>query len=192
MNRKIRPMARSWDAPGRREFRTVRGLLLGLVLAVAVAGAGVAQAATVTGSLSVQMTITATCSIGASAVTFASTSGTSLVSAQVTQTGTISVTCSNANAYSIGLDNGQNVSVSQRRMANGANFIPYNLYLDAGHTQPWTTAATNTACTSANSCYLGTGTGSAQTINIYGVVPTVASAPASGAYSDSVTITVTY
>jgi spore coat protein U-like protein len=64
--------------------------------------------------------------------------------------------------------------------------------VDAAHTQPWTTAATNSTCTSANSCYLGTGTGAQQTISVYGVVPTVASAPTSGTYNDSVTITVTY
>jgi spore coat protein U-like protein len=159
---------------------------------MAVGDAGSSRAGTVTGSLSVQMQITASCTIGTSSLTFTSTAGTSLVSTQVTQTGSISVTCTNSNPYSIGLDNGQNASSGQRRMANGTNYIPYNVFLDSAHTEAWTTAATNSTCTSSNSCYLGTGNGSAQTVNVYGVVPTVAAAPASGTYSDSVTITVTY
>jgi spore coat protein U-like protein len=169
-------------------------VLRGVVLCVlvALANAGAAQASTVTGSLPVQMQITASCTIGATSLTFATTAGTSLVSTQVTQTGSISVTCTNTAPYSIGLDNGQNASASQRRMINGANYLSYNIYVDAAHTNAWTTATSNSACTTANSCYLGTGNGSAQTVSVYGVVPTVATAPTSGTYNDSVTITVTY
>jgi spore coat protein U-like protein len=156
------------------------------------ASAGAAWAGTVTGSLPVQMQITASCTIGTSSLTFATTAGTSLISTAVNQTGSISVTCTNSNPYSIGLDNGQNASSGQRRMINGTNYISYNLYVDSGHTNAWTTASTNSACSSANSCYLGTGNGAAQTVSVYGVVPTVATAPASGAYNDTVTITVTY
>lgn len=172
----------------RRLIRSSLGLL---AFMVALQGA-VAHAGAVTGSLAVQMQITASCTIGAASLTFANTSGTSLVSAQVTQTGSIAVTCTNSSPYSIGLDNGLNALSTQRRLANGTNYIPYNVYLDSGHTQAWTTASTSTTCTSANSCYLGTGNGAAQTVSVYGVVPTIATAPASGTYNDTVTITVTY
>jgi spore coat protein U-like protein len=77
-------------------------------------------------------------------------------------------------------------------MANGGNFISYNLYSDAGYSTPWTTGATNSTCTTVGQCYIGTGTGSAQTLTVYGKVPTVAVAPAAGSYTDTVTITVTY
>jgi spore coat protein U-like protein len=77
-------------------------------------------------------------------------------------------------------------------MANGTNYIPYNLYVDSGHTYPWSTGATNSTCTTTNDCYLGTGSGGAQSIPVYGVVPTVTTAPTSGSYSDTVNITVTY
>jgi spore coat protein U-like protein len=177
---------------GRRTHRSLILFGLGLLSILVMLQATAAKASTVTGSLPVQMQITASCTIGTSSLTFATTAGTSLVSTQVTQTGSIAVTCTNSNPYSIGLDNGQNASSGQRRMVNGSNYISYNVYVDAAHTQPWTTAATNSTCTSANSCYLGTGTGAQQTISVYGVVPTVASAPTSGTYNDSVTITVTY
>lgn len=93
--------------------------------------------------------------------------------------------------YSIGMDNGANYSAT-RRMVTGGNYIGYGLYTDAALTHPWTTGASNSTCTTANDCYLGTGSGSAQSINIYGQVPTVATAPASGTYSDTVTMTITY
>jgi spore coat protein U-like protein len=163
-----------------------------LCLLAALSNSGEARAGTVTGSLPVQMQITAACTVNTSSLTFTTTSGTSLTSSQVTQTGTISVTCTNSSPYSIGLDNGQNASSGQRRMANSTNYISYNVYLDSAHTEPWTTAATSSTCTGTNTCYLGTGDGSAQTVDVYGVVPTVTAAPASGTYSDSITITVTY
>jgi spore coat protein U-like protein len=77
-------------------------------------------------------------------------------------------------------------------MTNGASFINYNLYTDAARTSAWTTATSSTTCTSTNSCYLGTGNGSAQSIPVYGQVPAVGSAPTASTYSDTVTMTITY
>jgi len=151
-----------------------------------------AQAATATGTLTVQMTITASCTISATTMNFGSVAGTA-VSAAVTNASTnISVTCTNGSPYSIGADNGANASGSQRRMKSGANFLNYNLYTNAGLTNAWTTATNNTTCSSANSCFLGTGNGSAQSVTVFGQIPAVGSAPAAGAYSDTVTMTITY
>jgi spore coat protein U-like protein len=77
-------------------------------------------------------------------------------------------------------------------MTSSGNFLPYGLYVDSGLTHPWTTGATNSTCTVTNDCYLGTGNGSAQSVTVYGQVPTTATAPPSGTYSDTVTMTVTY
>ena len=90
------------------------------------------------------------------------------------------------------MDNGSNASGSQRRMISGANFLNYNLYVDPAHTFPWSTATGAGTCTVAGECYLGTGNGSAQPINIYGVVPTTAIAPPPGTYTDTVTMTITF
>ena len=162
------------------------------VLALADGGAS-AQAGTATANLAVQITITASCTINAATLDFGSNPGTNLIAANVDASSTVSVTCTNSAPYSIGMDNGANVSGSQRRMKNGAsNFINYNLYTDAGRTNAWTTAASSTTCTAANSCALGTGNGAAQSVNIYGRVPTVATAPTAGAYTDTVVMTITY
>jgi spore coat protein U-like protein len=87
---------------------------------------------------------------------------------------------------------GSNYSGGSNRMASSGNFLPYGLYVDAAYTHPWTTGATNSSCTTANDCYLGTGNGAAQSINIYAQVPTTASAPTPGTYTDTVLMTVTY
>ena len=153
----------------------------------------IAQAGTTTSNLTVQLTITNGCMINTlGTLAFPSTPGTSLTSTATTSSTTVSVTCTNSSPYSIGMGQGMNYSGGSNRMVSGGNYIPYGLYVDAGYTYPWTTAATNSTCTTANECYLGTGNGSAQTVNIYGQVPTIAVAPNSGTYSDTVLMTLTY
>ena len=153
---------------------------------------GSAEAATSTAALTVQITITASCNIGTSTLNFGSNAGTALLAGNINASTTVSVTCTTGTPYSIGMDNGANASGSQRRMISSGNFVSYNLYTDAGHANAWTTAASSTTCTSANSCALGTGNGTAQSTSIYGVVPSVATAPTPGVYTDTVTMTVTY
>lgn len=151
-----------------------------------------AQAGTSTANLTVQITITAACTINTATLDFGSNAGTSLISSNVDASTTVSVTCTNGSPYSVGMDNGANVSGSQRRMKSGTNFLNYNLYVDSARTNAWTTAASNSTCTSANSCFLGTGTGAAQLVSVYGRVPSTGTAPPTGTYSDTVTMTITY
>ena len=152
-----------------------------------------AQAGTATANLTVQITITAACTINAATLNFGSNvAGTTLIASAVTGSTTVSVTCTNGSPYSIGMDNGANVSGSQRRMKSGANYLNYGLYVDSGYVNPWTTGASNSTCTTTSDCYLGTGNGSAQSVNIYGQVPSVGTAPPTGTYTDTVTMTITY
>jgi len=151
-----------------------------------------AQAGTSTANLTVQITITASCTINAATLNFGSVAGTTLATTLQSGSTTVSVTCTNGSPYSIAMDNGANASGSQRRMANAGNFISYNLYTDAAHTNPWTTATSSTTCTTTNGCFLGTGNGSAQTVNIYGNVPATGTAPNTGTYTDTVVMTITY
>ena len=155
-------------------------------------GGSPAGAATATANLTVQITITASCTINAATLDFGTNAGTALLSGNTDASTTVSVTCTNGTPYAVGMDTGANASASQRRMKSGANFINYNLYVDAARTNAWTTSASATTCTAANSCYLGTGDGIAQSISIYGRVPTVPLAPAPGSYTDTVTMTITY
>lgn len=150
-------------------------------------------AATAQSTLTVQVTITASCTIGAATLNFGGAiAGGSLLSAAVTASTTVSATCTTGTPYSIGMNNGVNASGAQRRMLSGSDYLNYDLFTDAAMNNPWTTAASAAACTSANSCALGTGNGTAQSISIYGRIPQQAAARAPGSYADTVTMTITY
>jgi spore coat protein U-like protein len=174
-----------------RGIRAARTLaVVAASIAAALSGSITAEAATATANLTVQLTVTATCSVNAATLNFGSTG---LLSSPISQSTTLSVTCTNSTPYSVGLDNGANFSTT-RRMRQGAtsNYIGYGLFTDAGLTNAWTTASSSTACTTTNSCALGTGNGSAQSITVFGQVPALGTAPVPGSYTDTVTITVTY
>lgn len=104
----------------------------------------------------------------------------------VDQSSTFSVTCTSGASYSIKLSAGANPStagdVNTRRMKHGtSDYVGYNLYSDS----PGGTVWDNTTGVSR------TGTGSAETVTVYGRVPAQATPPA-GSYTDTVTVTVTY
>jgi len=99
---------------------------------------------------------------------------------------TLSLTCTNGTPYQVSLDlgDGAGASAAQRYMVNGGDSLGYTLYRNAGRTLVW--GETLGADTLA-----GTGTGSAAAIDIFGRVPMQQAAPA-GAYSDTITVTVTW
>jgi len=111
------------------------------------------------------------------------------VAGNIDRTSTIGLTCINRTAYSVGLDNGSHASGSSRRMRHATNtssFIGYELYRDSGRTLRWgNTLNVDTVP--------GTGTGSAQTLTVYGrALPTGTTLPSQGTYSDVVTVSITY
>jgi spore coat protein U-like protein len=171
-----------------------RGALTrGLAVAAMILGlGGVAQAATATSTFTVSVTISSACSISAGNLDFGSQG---LLSANVDATSTISVTCTNSTPYSVGLDNGQNFAAGSRRMRDtgaGTTYVNFGLYTDAARTSGWTTTTAAGSCTGgANTCALGTGSGSAQSITVYGRIPPQAT-PAPATFNDTVTATITY
>ena len=140
--------------------------------------------ATATGNIGVSITITATCTVGTStAVAFGSQG---LLNSAINNTGALSVQCTNTTPYNVGLDPGgaTGATVTTRKMTNGAATVSYSLYRDSGRTLNWgQTVGTDTLA--------GTGNGAAQSITVYGQVPSQTT-PAPGAYSDTVNVTVTY
>lgn len=150
---------------------------------------GTAAAGTATSNLAVSATVSANCTIDASAgvafgaydpiVTNAST--------DLTHTGSVDTTCTNGSTATITLgqglnaDTGSTASVPLRRMISGSNYLSYDLYSDSAHT----TVFDGTTGVSV------TGTGSAVTTSVYGVVPSGQNVPA-GSYSDTVVATVAF
>jgi spore coat protein U-like protein len=160
-------------------------------LAVALAAglalvSGAAYGTTTTTTFTVQITIVATCIINsASTLNFGGSQG--VLTANVDQTSTIQVQCTNTTPYNIGLNagTGSGATVAVRKMTSGAAAtINYSLYTDAGRTTVWgNTIGTDTVAS--------TGNGAAQSFTVYGRVPPQTT-PAPAAYSDTITVTVTY
>jgi spore coat protein U-like protein len=138
---------------------------------------------TKTTTFQVSLVISNDCEISATALSFG-TSG--VLSANINQSTTLSVTCSNTTPYSVGLDAGSvsGSTVATRLLNNGAATVQFQLYSDAAHTTIWgNTIGTNTVS--------GTGTGSAQSLTVYGVVPAQIT-PAANTYTSTVTASVTF
>ncbi len=141
-------------------------------------------------TIPVSVTVAAACSISGTGLNFGS-----YVGAQLTSTGTITVTCSQDRPYNVTLDRGLNLQGGIRglRDINSQTFTvraQYFLYKDSAMTQEWGDsgfAGTYTLGTSVS----GTGTGSPQTLTIYGKLPAdggIAGA-APGTYTDTVVAT---
>lgn len=143
-----------------------------------------ANAATATTTMPVTMTITAGCTIAATSVAFGSQS---VLASNTTASGTLSVTCTNTTPYNVGLDagGGAGATVAVRKMTGPASaIINYGLYQNAALTTAFgNTVGTNTVA--------GTGTGTSQTITVFGQVP-AQSSPAPGSYADVVNVTITF
>jgi len=158
-----------------------RSLRAGLSAALLVAPL-LAAAATASSSFNVTATVVATCAVAATNVAFGSYS-----TSQLDGTGSISLTCTSATPYSVSLDagTGSGATVAARKMSGpSSQTLTYSLYQDAARSTLWG----NTVGLDAAA---GTGNGTAQSITVYGRVP-AAQYPGAGAYSDTITVTVTY
>jgi spore coat protein U-like protein len=155
-----------------------------IVVGLALVGGG-ADAATTTSTFTVDVTIVAQCLINsASNLSFGNSQG--VITGNVDATSTIVVQCTNTTAYDIGLDAGvgAGASVTTRKLTGGGATINYSLYTNPGRSTVWgNTVLTDTVP--------ATGNGSAQSYTVYGRIP-VQATPAPNAYSDTITVTVTY
>ena len=143
-----------------------------------------ASASTVTGTVAVSLTIQASCVVSSSSGITFGTSG--VLTANTDAPGTLGVQCTNSTPYVVALDAGAGTgaTTATRKLTSGAATVNYALYRDSGRTLTWgNTSGTDTVA--------GTGNGAAQTLNIYGRVPTQTT-PAPGSYTDTVNVTVTY
>ncbi|MDQ8729440.1 spore coat U domain-containing protein [Bradyrhizobium sp. LHD-71] len=144
-----------------------------------------AHAATATGQFTVRITIAAECRVNSATDLDFGTSG--VIAANVDAQSTVTVQCTNTTPYTVGINagTGSGATIANRRMSGpGGATLGYAVYRDTARTQVWgVTVGTDTLA--------GTGNGNAQAIPVYGRVPAQAT-PAAGAYTDTLTITVTY
>ena len=145
---------------------------------------GLALAATVSGNLPVSASVSNNCAFGTiNALNFGAYDPVvANASTDLTGTGTFALTCTSGGSITIGLSLGGHAVSTQRNMADaGTDKLSYNLYQDSTDTTVWDETTTKS----------DTGTGSAVTYTVYGVVPHGQNVPA-GSYSDTVSIDVTY
>ena len=165
-------------------MRSIRDKLTWLFAASVSMFATLCSAATTTTTFTVQMTITASCTIvSASTLDFGSQG---VLTANVDQTSTVQVQCTNTTPYNIGLNagTGAGATVATRKMTSGGATINYSLYNNIARTTVWgDTVGTDTVS--------ATGNGALQSYTVYGRVP-AQTTPAPGTYSDTITVTVTF
>ncbi len=132
-------------------------------------------------SFTAQATVAANCLITVEDIDFGVQG---LIDTEVTATGGVDVTCTPNSSYSIAMDGGLSGATDpeKRLMRSGNNTITYGLYANSAHTLPW--GATG------NRLVTGTGAGAVQSIDVFGRVPPQSAA--SGQYSDTVVVTITY
>lgn len=147
-----------------------------------------AQAASVGNTFQVTATISSSCTVSGGALAFGAIDPLAAAT-PVDATSTLTVTCTNTTPYAVALNAGQNAggasNFTARTMKSGSNTLGYQLYLDTGRSTVWGDG------TSSSSTKTGTGTGSAQSLTIYGRIPTLTGV-VPGSYTDTVTVTVSY
>jgi spore coat protein U-like protein len=149
---------------------TASGLALAAVMVLA--SSPDAHAQTATANLNVSANVAEKCTISTLSVNFGAYDPIQnhLVIA-LDQTGSVIIRCTQGATASIGLDLGDNASGGVRRMADGANLLTYELYIDSGRTQVWGNAP--------------------RTFTVYGRIPPAQDVPP-GNYADIVEATVNF
>jgi spore coat protein U-like protein len=145
-----------------------------------------AIAGTASGSLATSATVTANCTVSTSALAFGNVDSTS--ASNVDATGGLSITCTNGSAWtaSAGVGAGSGASYANRRMTAGSDLLNYNIYTSAARTTVWGDGTASTGTIG------GTGSGSAQSITVYGRIAGGQTGVPVGSYADTVAVTVSY
>lgn len=132
--------------------------------------------------------ILCSCEIDAAPLTFGAFAP--LDNAPLDGAGAIEVSCSGIAALSsisVGIGGGLNGTVAQRKLKSGANLLNYNLYSNAGRTQIWGNSTGGYPALTINNTLALLSWNS--NTPVYGRIAPATSAP-TGAYSDTVTISV--
>ncbi|AVH39359.1 SCPU domain-containing protein [Pseudomonas monteilii] len=140
--------------------------------------------------MTVSLTVTNDCQITTPNISFSSAP---VVSGFGTVSQGINVSCTKGSSYTVGLDDGQNVSGGRRRMKSSANnYLAYDIFKSAGTVRWGSSGAARRASADADvNPGAGTGTGS-QVFNYNAKVYTDQATPPAATYSDSVILDVQF
>ncbi|MBI6917833.1 spore coat protein U domain-containing protein [Pseudomonas monteilii] len=143
-----------------------------------------------TKTLNVSLTVTNDCQITPPDISFSSAP---VVAGFGTVSQSLNVSCTKGSNYTVGLDDGQNVSGGRRRMKSSANnYLAYDIFKSAGTVRWGSSGAARRASTDADvNPGAGTGIGS-QVFNYNAKVYTDQATPPAATYSDSVILDVQF
>lgn len=148
--------------------------------AALLAAAPLASAATDTDTMTVSITIENSCTVDAGDMAFGNQTS---LSAAVTATATVSVDCTNQGAIDVAFSGDPD---ARQMTGPGAATINYELHRDAARTQVLGDGSSGSVTIN------GTSTGGVENYTVYGRVPAGQGAKPVGAYSDTVTATLTF
>ncbi len=156
---------------------------------MAAAGAGTVLAAPAyanTADLDVSATVEDSCTVANSTMNFGTLSVISGTNHDATAS--VSLTCTIGADYTMSLDDGSNAGAGTQRYLNyndgtTDHQIPYDLYSDTTRSTAWAASGVNPA---------GTATGSAETVTVYGRIPSTAANVIAGSYTDTVTVSISF
>ena len=148
-----------------------------------------AQASTASNTFQVQATVISSCQVAGTSLNFGGSIDPLAAATPLDATSTLTVVCTNTTPYTVALNAGANAggaaNFSARTMKSGSNTLGYQLYLDTARSTVWGDG------TASSSTSAGTGTGNSQSLTIYGRLPSLANV-IPGAYTDTVTVTISY
>lgn len=141
-------------------------------------------------TLNVSLTVSNDCQITTPNISFASAP---VVAGFGTVNQSLSVSCTKGSNYTVGLDDGQNVSGGRRRMKSSANnYLAYDIFKSAGAVRWGSVGAARRSSSDAEvNPGAGTGTGS-QVFNYNAKVYTDQATPPAATYTDSVILDVQF
>jgi len=167
----------------------MRRIMTFAAAAAVLVGSNGAHAVTATTTFQVSATVLKTCAVNAAALAFGNyTPGGGAVAGQTT----VNVNCTKTTAFTVALDKGTTAggAIAQRLMASGGNTLQYNLYT----TNTYTTIFGDGTAGSVTEAGTGNGVNVANALTVFGQLPDNATNQAAipGAYTDTITVTVTY
>lgn len=144
-----------------------------------------ALAATTTTNLAVSAVVIAVCAVDATPLAFGNYSATA--PSPTDSTATVTATCTSGVSYTIALDagTGSGATMTTRKMTSGANTLDYSIYTDSNHTTVWGDGTSSTTTQGATAGL------SPDNYTAYGRLTAGQQTP-TGAYTDTVTVTLTY
>jgi spore coat protein U-like protein len=165
-------------------IRLAAAALIATLLVPVVADAVVYSNGNKTATFDVTMKIVADCTIAAAPLDFGQSQG--VLATSVTGNTTLAVTCTNTTLYNVGLNAGSGTgsSIAARTMSGtGGNTstVSFNLSQTSGGVNWGNTQGTDTLS--------GTGSGSQQTLTVYGSVP-AQTTPQPDTYRSTITATI--